>query len=79
MKTLTEIRIQRVGAEISASMLAAKAGINRSSLSEMEHGYIQPTEAQLQRLATALDELIHAKDAMQKAAIAVGWPTIGLK
>ncbi|MBI1789594.1 MAG: helix-turn-helix transcriptional regulator [Acidobacteria bacterium] len=63
-----------MAAEIPATLLAAKAGVNRSRLSNLERGYAQPTEEELQRLTSALEQLIDAKAAIQKTAATVGWP-----
>jgi transcriptional regulator with XRE-family HTH domain len=67
------MRTARVAAEIPAILLAAKARVNRSRLSGIERGYVQPTEDELQRLSQALEQLIHAKAIIQKAAASVGW------
>ena len=72
--TLEDLRFKRVTNEIPATLLAAKAGINRSRLSNLERGYARPTGEELRRLASALDQLIEAKVAIQKTADAVGWP-----
>jgi len=69
-----ELRSKRVAAEIPATLLAAKARVNRSRLSNLERGYVQPTEEELQRLTGALEQLIDAKAAIHKTAAAVGWP-----
>ncbi len=69
-----ELRSKRVAAEIPATLLAAKAKVNRSRLSNLERGYVQPTEEELHRLISALEQLVHAKAAIQKTAAAVGWP-----
>ena len=74
MTTPQELRSKRVAAEISATLLAAKARVNRSRLSNLERGYSHPTEAELQRLTRALEELIDAKAAIREAAASVGWP-----
>lgn len=76
MNTQT-LRSARVAEEIPASLLAAKAKINRTRLSHIEHGYIQPTEDELRRLAQALAQLIHAKAVVRSAAASVGWPMGG--
>jgi hypothetical protein len=60
--------------EISATVLAANVKINRSRLSNIERGYIQPTDEELQRLKTALDDLIKAKSVVDRVAASVGWP-----
>jgi predicted transcriptional regulator len=74
MTTPHELRSKRVAAEISATLLAAKARVNRCRLSGLERGYAQATEEELQRLTRSLEQLIEAKAAIQKTAAAVGWP-----
>lgn len=69
-----ELQSRRVAAEVPATLLAAKAGVNRSRLSNIERGYVQPTEDELQRLTSALEHLIHARAAIQKTAAEVGRP-----
>jgi transcriptional regulator with XRE-family HTH domain len=76
--TVKELRSKRVAAEVPATLLAAKAGINRSRLSGIEHGYIQPTEEEMKRLHASLDQLISAKAVIPQAAASVGWPTAGV-
>ena len=76
--TIKELRSKRVAAEIPATLLAGKAGVNRSRLSGMEHGHVQPTREELQRLCNSLEQLISAKDVILKAAASVGWPTAGV-
>ena len=73
MNTQT-LRSARVAAEIPATLLAANAGVNRSRLSNIERGYVHPTDEEMQRLSSALEELIYARAAIQKTAAAVGWP-----
>ena len=74
MMTIQEIRSRRVAAEIPAIALATKAKVNRAKLSGFERGHFEPTEAELQRLAIALAELIRARTAIQQTAAEVGWP-----
>jgi transcriptional regulator with XRE-family HTH domain len=69
-----ELRSRRVAAEIPATLLAVKAKVNRSRLSNIEHGYVQPTEDELRRLSTALEQLIQARSVIQKTAASLGWP-----
>jgi hypothetical protein len=73
--TVKELRSKRITAEIPATLLAARARVNRSRLSNLERGYLQPTEEELQRLSVALDQLIQAKSAIDRVAASVGWPT----
>ncbi len=77
MTTPQELRSRRIAAEIPAMLLAARARVNRSRLSNLERGYSQPTEAELERLTTALEQLIDAKAAIREAAASVGWPRGG--
>jgi transcriptional regulator with XRE-family HTH domain len=70
-----DLRSKRLAAEIPATLLAVKARVNRSRLSNLERGYAQPTEDELQRLNSALDQLIRAKSVIDRAAASVGWPT----
>lgn len=72
--TVQELRSRRVAAEIPAMLLAAKAKINRSRLSNLERGYAQPTTEELESLRAALDQLIQAKSVIDQAANSVGWP-----
>jgi transcriptional regulator with XRE-family HTH domain len=63
-----------MSSDITATLVAMKANLNRSRLSAIEHGYIQPTDEEMERLQKALDHLIQAKAAIQRAATANGWP-----
>ena len=76
-ETVQELRSRRVAAEIPATLLASKARVNRSRLSGLEHGYVQPTDDELQRLHASLEHLIRAKAVIRQAAAAVGWPLGG--
>ena len=67
-----------MAAEIPATLLAAKAGVNRSRLSNLERGYAQPTQEELERLHASLEDLVRAKAVIQQAAASVGWPTAGV-
>jgi transcriptional regulator with XRE-family HTH domain len=74
MTTAKTIRSTRVAAEISATLLASKAQINRSRYSGIECGHVQATEDELLRLAKALEELLHARAVVQQTAAEMGWP-----
>lgn len=73
--TAKELRSKRVVAEIPATLLAIRTKINRSRLSGIERGYVQPTGEELDRLTSALDQLILDKKVVDEAAAAVGWPS----
>lgn len=72
--TLIELRSKRIAAEIPATVLALTAKINRSRLSNIERGYVQPTDQELCRLTAALEDLIKAKTVIDKVTASVGWP-----
>jgi transcriptional regulator with XRE-family HTH domain len=74
MTSTHALRSKRIAAEISASLLAAKARVNCSRLSNLERGYARPTEEEVRRLNAALDELIQAKSVIDRVAESVGWP-----
>ena len=68
------IRFQRVSAAIPAILLARHANINRSRLSFIERGHVQPTDEELQRLDAALRALVAARLRVREVAVQVGWP-----
>jgi transcriptional regulator with XRE-family HTH domain len=73
--TIPELRSRRLSEEISIIKLAAKAGLHRCRISAIENGHAQPNENELGELKAALEQLIEAKAAIRRAAIAAGWPT----
>jgi hypothetical protein len=72
--TIKEFRTKRLAERIPAIAVATKANRNRSWLSLIECGHIQPTPEEMETLASVLQQLITAKAAVQEAAVAVGWP-----
>lgn len=74
MTPIQTLRARRKSCDITATLVALKARVNRSRLSAIERGYIQPTDEEMERLQTALNDLIQAKAAIQKTATDHGWP-----
>jgi transcriptional regulator with XRE-family HTH domain len=72
--TGAELKAKRVGANISGFVVCQAAGISRSRLSAIECGYLHPEEAELARIAVALECLITARVKAREAAHAAGWP-----
>ncbi len=70
----TSIRARRIAAGIPGNLLCAKLGIQRSKLSDIEKGYVQPSRDEQQRIEQALDELTRAKNELLKVAAKLGWP-----
>ncbi len=74
----SELRDRRVLARISGRVVCERAGIARGRLSDIERGYVQPPEAELERIEHALEDLIRAKHQMVDAARECGWPVTAL-
>jgi predicted transcriptional regulator len=72
---MSDLKLKRVTAGISGSILCAKASLSRSRLSLIERGHVNPTPEELQRINAALDQLIEAKLVIEQVAASVGWPT----
>ena len=69
-----DLRYKRVSHGISGRLLCAKAGIDRSRLSDIERQYVEPSDDELERIEKALGALIQAKEKVVKVAAEVGWP-----
>ena len=69
-----ELRKKRVQADIPAVLVSARAGIDRARLSAIERGYVEPSQLELSRLTSTLDELIQAREKVVAVAAEVGWP-----
>ena len=70
----TQLRDLRVAARIPGRLVCTRAHIDRSRLSDIERGYVKPTDEELRRLAQALDELVRARKEVSAVADVVGWP-----
>jgi hypothetical protein len=76
MITPTTIRSKRIAGAIAGQVVCIKLGITRTRLSDIERGYIKPDGEELQRIDSALDQLIAAKETLRQTAIALGWPAL---
>lgn len=72
--TAQQLRQQRIAAGIPGRLVSAKAGIDRSRLSDIERGYIQASDVELQEIGEALRALLKAKEQVARTAAEVGWP-----
>ena len=70
----TEIRRKRANARIAGRLLCLRAGVDRTRLSNIERGYVQPSESELGRITAALEGLIQARQKVATFAAEVGWP-----
>jgi transcriptional regulator with XRE-family HTH domain len=72
--TAKEIKARRISQAIPVRLIAPRARVSCSRLSDIERGYVFPTEDELARIATVLEELIAARKEVQAVAERVGWP-----
>jgi transcriptional regulator with XRE-family HTH domain len=68
------LRSRRITERIPARMIAPRAGVSCSRLSDIERGYISPSPDELRRIADALDGLISARNEVLAFAQRIGWP-----
>jgi transcriptional regulator with XRE-family HTH domain len=76
---MPELKLKRLAAGISGSVLCAKAGISRSRLSLIERGFVCPGSDEASRINDALDQLIEAKAIIDRVASSIGWPVGGAR
>ena len=69
-----ELRRKRVNADIPATLVSARAGIDRARVSAIERGYVEATPEEEARLVATLDQLIAARERVAAVAEEVGWP-----
>lgn len=69
-----QLRARRAAAGIAGYVLSAKAGISRTTLSNVERGYVVPEPDEMRRLVAVLEGLIAAREQATSTAIALGWP-----
>jgi transcriptional regulator with XRE-family HTH domain len=72
--TGSEIRSERAKAGISVDLLAMRAGIERTRVTRIELGYVEPRPEEAERLRAALDDLADAREKVAAVAAEVGWP-----
>jgi transcriptional regulator with XRE-family HTH domain len=70
----SELRATRVRANLPGRVVCAKAGISRSRLSEIEAGYLRPSQAEIAKISAALSELDEIRNRMRSFAADCGWP-----
>jgi transcriptional regulator with XRE-family HTH domain len=69
-----ELKRKRSLEGIPARLLAGRAGVPVSRLSDIERGYVEPSADETRRLEIALSELILARKEVEDVAQRVGWP-----
>jgi transcriptional regulator with XRE-family HTH domain len=76
--TVKEIKRKRVMAGIPGGLVCARADLDRSRYSRIERGYVEASEAELVRIANALEKLMVAKQQLKEFAAKIGWPVEAL-
>jgi transcriptional regulator with XRE-family HTH domain len=76
---MQELKLKRMAAGISGSVLCAKARISRSRLSLIERGFVSPGPEEAGRISDALKQLIKAKSVIDRVAASMGWPVGGVR
>jgi transcriptional regulator with XRE-family HTH domain len=76
---ISELRLTRISHEIPQIQLAVRAGMDRTRLSMLENGHVQPTDEYLTRLTTALDSLIQERRQLTKLAADAGLSLTGVR
>jgi transcriptional regulator with XRE-family HTH domain len=71
---MSDLKLRRLTAGISGSVLCAKANISRSRLSLIERGYVCPDAEEVLHINSSLDQLIQAKSVIERVAASLGWP-----
>jgi hypothetical protein len=72
--TAEELKTKRIMERIPARLIAPRAHLSCSRLSDIERGYVFPSPVELLNIARALDELIAARAELRELATRVGWP-----
>ena len=72
--TAQELKAKRITNGIPARLIAPRANLSGSRLSDIERGYVSAAEDELGRINCALNELIAARTELRAVAERVGWP-----
>jgi transcriptional regulator with XRE-family HTH domain len=68
------LRNLRQQAGLAGYMVCRRSGIGRSRLSDLERGYAEPNESEIDRIENAIKELVEARERVVELAVRVGWP-----
>jgi len=69
-----ELKQLRQQAGINGYLVCQRSGVGRSRLSDIERGYVDPSQSEVQRIQTAIEELLQARQKVVQLAEQVGWP-----
>ena len=71
--TVSDLQRRRKTSGISGRLLCVRAGIERSRLSDIERGYLEPSADEVSRIEKALAVLVEARAKVAQVAEEVGW------
>ena len=72
--TARQLKAKRNSAGVPGRLVCVRARIDRGRLSDIERGYVEPSNEELVRIEKAIDELIEAKEKVERVAAEAGWP-----
>jgi|HubBroStandDraft_6_1064221.scaffolds.fasta_scaffold303416_3 transcriptional regulator with XRE-family HTH domain len=73
------LRAKRAVAGVPGAAISIRTGIPRSRLSHIERGYLVPTADEVQRIESAIDEIIRTKHHLTKLADEAGLSLAGVR
>ena len=69
-----QLRNLRLMVGLSGRLICNQSGVERSRLSDIERGYVEPKPPELARIEKAISDLTRAKERVAVLAAEVGWP-----
>ncbi len=69
-----DLKFKRMSAGLAGSIVCRKLGMARSRLSDLERGYVIPSDTEAAKIAAAIDELVLVWAEISRAALGAGWP-----
>ena len=68
------LRDLRIHAGLPGYLICQRSGLGRSRLSDIERGYVEPSNSETERIKDAIKNLVEAKERVNRVAVKVGWP-----
>lgn len=68
------LRSLRVQAGLPGHLVCRQGGLGRSRLSDIERGYVEPSQFEVEQIRKAIADLTRAKEQVAARAAEVGWP-----
>jgi transcriptional regulator with XRE-family HTH domain len=68
------LRQKRIEKGLAGSLVSGRSGVSRTKLSDIECGYVLPSEDEVSRINAAIEFLADTRKLMEHAAVEAGWP-----